>query len=48
MKSISVTDAVQGFDRGVPALERWNPLTLDVTQRSPEDAAEMILDHRSG
>jgi tRNA uridine 5-carbamoylmethylation protein Kti12 len=48
MKSVSVDDAIQGFARGVPDLDRWHPLNLDVTRRSPDDAAEMILRHRSG
>ncbi len=46
MKSVSVDDAIQGFARGVPDLGRWNPLSLDVTRRSPDEAAELILRYR--
>ena len=46
MKSVSVDDAIQGFARGVPDLDRWKPLNLDVTRRSPDDAADMILRYR--
>ncbi len=46
MKSVSEDDAIQGFARGVPDLGRWNPLSLDVTRRSPDEAAELILRYR--
>ena len=46
MKSVSEDDAIQGFARGVPDLARWNPLNLDVTRRSPDEAAELILRYR--
>jgi hypothetical protein len=43
MKSVSDRDAVERHAQGLATLERWSPLTLDVTRLQPEEAAERIL-----
>jgi hypothetical protein len=43
MKSVSVDAARRAFGQGVPELGAWDPLTIDVTYRSPVDTAELIL-----
>jgi hypothetical protein len=48
MKSVSRDDARRAFSLGVPELEKWGPLTVDVTHRAPEDTAAAILRHSAG
>jgi hypothetical protein len=43
MKSVSVDDALDAYARGVPSLDEWSPLTVDVTNCSPGEAADAIL-----
>lgn len=43
MKSVSESDAVDGHTRGLATLERWSPVTIDVTRLDPEEAAERVL-----
>ena len=46
MKSVSADYARQAFERGVPELAKWDPLTIDVTHRSAADTAGFILRQR--
>jgi energy-coupling factor transporter ATP-binding protein EcfA2 len=43
MKSVSERDAIERHAQGLATLEPWSPLTLDVTQLQPQEAAERIL-----
>jgi adenylate kinase len=45
MKSVSAEDARRAFERGVPELAKWDPLTIDVTHRAAADTAKFILRH---
>jgi hypothetical protein len=43
MKSVSVEDARRSFGRDVEVLKKWDPLTIDVTARSPAESAALVL-----